>query len=423
VNAHGRNAALPGQPLAAASTPQPAQMQPLAAPLRVGAASQSAIPIARPAPLPVPQPDFHTRPVLPPPPIRHPMPPPAPVPTRPWSVRVRRYAGHLNPLQFVCWQIAAIAVLLSVRQPWPVIVATSAGAAALVAMTTVRAGGRWLYELGPLTTGYLTRSRRRDLPEGGAKTVSLLGMLLPGAGIRTVDTSAGQVMAISHHGGLTALIKPDTLTPALPSPAALLPPPDGQQRFGVQQIFHVGVRQRRLLLAVHATRTVQMPADDELTLALRNGLRRVRRALARAGVPAEPLAEDAALATIAGLTHITGGRGEVREDWRFWRTGAVNQAVFRLTGWDRLPDAHARRLIDLLLAGFPGVAATVTCNARTGAAADAVLRLASTTEAAVEAAAANLAGRLAPFGVDLARLDGTQLSGVAASLPIGVFLP
>ena len=132
-------------------------------------------------------------------------------------------------------------------------------------------------------------------------------------------------------------------------------------------MFHIGVRPdkpRRLWVAVHAARTVDTPVDAELTLALRNAMRRVRRALDRAGVPAEPLAEEQALAAIAGLDHVTGGRNEVREDWRFWRTGPVSQATFRLTGWDGLTDTQARGLINGLLAGVPGVASTVALGAQ-----------------------------------------------------------
>ncbi|GFJ95355.1 hypothetical protein [Phytohabitans rumicis] len=50
-----------------------------------------------------------------------------------------------------------------------------------------------------------------------------------------------------------------------------------------------------------------------------------------------------------------------------------------------------------------------------------MLRLAATTEAAVETALAALAVRAAACGIRLVRLDGTQARGVAASLPIGVF--
>jgi type VII secretion protein EccE len=414
-----------------------------APPLRVAAASSAAaaIPVARALPQAQPDIDVHTRPLLLPPPARQVRPAPATPPTgaapskRTWSRHVREYVRGLTPLQVICWQVAAISVLLTVRQPWPVLTAASVGAGLLVALTSVRVGGRWLYQLAGLATAFLTRNRRRDLPKTGgapATTLALLDMLLPGATIRTLETSQGPAMAISHQGGLTAQLRPSALTPELlarlPMPGALLPTVTDHQ-FGVQLVLHTGVRPdtpRRLWVAVHATRTVDTPVDAELTLALRNAMRRVRRALDRAGVPAQPLAEEQALSAIAGLTHVTGGRNEVREDWRFWRTGPVSQVTYQLTGWHKLTDTQARGMISNLLAGVPGVASTVALGARTERRGDplgcATLRLAATTEAAIETAAGHMTNRLAPVGVRLARLDGTHLSGVAASLPLGVFL-
>ena len=413
--------------------------------LRVGVARPAARTAARPMPQLLSEADLRTRPLLIAPPLRPAQPAAAPRSVPPkkqtWTRHVRSYVERLSPLQVICWQVAAIAVVLTVRQPWPVLVGASVGAATLLALTSVRVGGRWLYELTGLACAFHARTRRMDLPATGGMpgtTLGLLTLLLPGAGIRTLETSQGPAMAISHGGGLTAQLKPKTLTPevlnTLPMPAALLPTvtdnSGAHHTYGVQLVFHMGVRPdkpRRLWVAVHAARTVDTPADDELTLALRNAMRRVRRALGRAGVPAEPLAEEQALSALAGLAHVTGGRNEVREDWKFWRTGPVSQATFLLTGWDRLTDAQARRLVSTMLAGTPGVAATVALGARTERGGDpsatAALRLAATTEAAVGAAADAMTDRLAPSGVRLARLDGAHLTGVAASLPIGVFLP
>ncbi|WP_424184559.1 type VII secretion protein EccE [Actinokineospora sp. G85] len=352
---------------------------------------------------------------------------------RPPRGGVREYLRQLDAIQLVCWQLAALGVLLTARQPWPVLVCACAGAAAVLALTTVRVGGRWLYQVAVLAAGYLARPRRRDLPETAGKTPALLGLLAPGATVRTTETAHGPVMTVSHPGGLAAVLRPTGNPPAgllgvLVLPAALVPAGDGHEhRFGVQTIAHVGVRRDgppKVWFAVHAARTAENPRDEELTLVLRNALRRVRRALERAGVPAEPLAEDTAFTTIAGLAHVTGGRNEVREDWRYWRTGAVSQAAFALTGLDRLSDAQTRRLVADLFANTGGVAVTVAISARhtprRGTRVAGVLRLAATTEAAVTAAAAAISTRTAPAGIRLTRMDGTHSTGVAASLPIGV---
>jgi hypothetical protein len=427
--------------------PQPVRAAAPAAPLVLGAAAAQARAqtLARPAPMPMPMPapEALTRPLGAPrtPPARPPRPTllatTAPRPAPPRTSWVKDFAQHLNVIQVICWQVAALAVVLTVNQPWPVLAGASTGAALLIALTTVRIGGRWLYQLAVLACGYLTRGRRRDLPETSGKTPALLGLLVPGTTVLATETSQGPAMTVSHHGGLAALLRPTgvpgDLIGLLPLPAALLPVGGdgtaGQPHlFGVQTVFHTGVRRDgppKVWLGVHAVRTVDSPRDDELALALRNAMRRVRRAAARAGVPAEPLAEEAGFAAVAGLAHVTGGRTEVREDWRFWRTGPVCQAVFAVDGFDTLADSQARRLVGNLFGVTGGVAVTVTLGARTGRTGTrvaAVLRLAATTEAAVEAALAAVTARAVPPGVRLARLDGTHSSGVAASLPIGVFL-
>lgn len=438
----GNAAALAAQQAASrpVNSPAAAPARTAAPPLRIAAAARVAAPVARAMPQALSEADLHTRPLLLTPPARPARPTPvAPAATAPprqtWSRHVREYVRKLSPLQVICWQVAALSVILTVRQPWPVLASTATAAAVLLTLTSIRVGGRWLYQLVGLAVAFFTRTRATNLPRTGGTpgtTLALLSTLLPGATVRTVETTQGPAMAISHQGGLTAQLKPPALTPellaTLPMPAALLPTVT-DHLFGVQFVLHTGVRSdapRRLWVAVHAARTVDTPVDAELTLALRNAMRRVRRALDRAGVPAQPLAEEQALSMIAGLAHVTGGRSEVREDWKYWRTGPVNQTTFLLTGWADLTDAQTRGLLNSLLAGVPGVASTVTFGARTERRGDprafATLRLAATTEAAIDTAVGHLSNRLVPSGVRLARLDGNQRSGVAASLPIGVFL-
>ncbi|OLR95305.1 hypothetical protein BJP25_07315 [Actinokineospora bangkokensis] len=365
--------------------------------------------------------------------------PPPPPPRPPGSQRgraVRELLGLLTVPQVVCWQVAVVAVLFALGRPWPVLVGTCVAAALLLAATSVRVGGRWLYELGVLGLGHLSRERRRDLPESAGKTPALLDLLLPGATVRTTATGQGPAMTVSHPGGLAAPLRltDDRADPVrgLPLPAALLPSTEGQE-FGVQVVLHAGVRRAgppKVWLAVHAARTVEIPRDADLALVLRNAVRRVRRAARRAGAPVEVLPEEQAFAALAGLAHVTGGRTEVREDWRFWRTGPVCQAVLRLEGADLLTEEETRRLVAALFATTAGAATTVTLGARTGratAAPSLVVRVAATTESAVAdaatAARALLSTPAAPPGARLVRLDGAHSRGVAASLPIGAFLP
>lgn len=339
------------------------------------------------------------------------------------SLRNGRKRWRLNTGQLLCWEVACLVVALSLRQPWPVVAAAVVVAAALVALTVVRLRGRWLYELVVLGCRFLLRTRRHDLPERSGTALALLGALLPGSTIRTVETGQGPVMAISHDQGLTAIIRPRALSPeqlsSFPAPPELLS--GDVQEFGVQTVFHAGAQPGtpiRLWLAVHAPRTVDMATDEELTLALRNRLRRIRRVLQRTGVTTDPLPEDLALAELTGLAHVTGGRTEIRENWSVWRTGPVSQACFVL---EPTGAADARVPIPMLLGRPQGLAITVTLSAPPGAATGLLLRLAAATESALEAAVGRLTNVLSRNGFRLTRLDGTHSCGVAESLPIGGF--
>ncbi|MEC3979284.1 hypothetical protein [Amycolatopsis sp. H20-H5] len=342
------------------------------------------------------------------------------------------YTEHLGVVQVIWWQVAVLSVLGSLRQPWPVLASVSAGAAVVLALTAIRVRGHWLYELLVLRLRFQLRARRHDLPDRADKALALLGLLRPGSSVRTIDTRQGATMVLGNEHGLTALLKPRNppMAASFPPPADLLPGGDGQgHEFAVQAAFHSPARQGtpvRLWLAVQAVRTAEVPDDEELELALRNALRRVRRALVRAGVPTEPLPEDAGFAALTALAHVTGGRHEVREDWGFWRTGPVSQACFTVDGWAGLDGRVAARWVARLLTPTAGIAVTVTVAARSGGRtgtreSTAVLRLAAVTEAAVDSAATWLTALLAPAGLHLSRLDGDHLSGVAASLPLGGF--
>ncbi|MCA1655784.1 MAG: hypothetical protein LC635_04960, partial [Pseudonocardiaceae bacterium] len=144
-------AAPAARPTAAAPYGNAAPARAAAPPLRVAAPGRAAATgqlaaAARPMPQLLSEADLRTRPLLVAPLVRPvrpvPVAPAATPPKQTWAWQVRSYVERLNPLQVICWQVAAISVLLTVRQPWPVLVAASAGAAALLVLTTVRIGGR-----------------------------------------------------------------------------------------------------------------------------------------------------------------------------------------------------------------------------------------------------------------------------------------
>ncbi|WP_236796591.1 hypothetical protein [Amycolatopsis sp. GM8] len=339
----------------------------------------------------------------------------APVVAQP---RPRRFRKPV-PGQILCWQIAIVLATMAARQPWPTAALAVAGAGVLVAASVARYRGRRLYQVMLLQCRSVLRARRHRVPDGSG----LLRLLMPGSVARDVETGQGPVVTISHVEGLTAILRPRTVTKLLlssfPAPGELLAAA-GVPWCEVQTVFHAPARHDRaagIWLAVSIARTPGMATDDELILLLHKGLHRIQQVLERSGVRTGPMDSGAALTAITGLAHIGGGRQELRQSWRLVRTRGVVQACFLLDGQDR---ADLQRLVGTLLTRYPGVAVTATRSARAGETST-LLRLAAATETAVDAAATHAAHLLSPTGIHLTRLDGAQLAGLAASLPIGGF--
>jgi hypothetical protein len=107
----------------------------------------------------------------------------------------------------------------------------------------------------------------------------------------------------------------------------------------------------------------------------------------------------------------------------------VRQSCIRLTGSASLPAANLQALAGALLGTSTGaaqtIAITVTASAdrRTPIRHDAVLRLAASHPATLDAASSVLTNLARSFGVEPERLDGRHATGVAATLPLGVPLP
>ncbi|KOX18984.1 hypothetical protein ADK67_34390 [Saccharothrix sp. NRRL B-16348] len=281
--------------------------------------------------------------------------------------------------RFVCAQLAVLAVLFGVGSPWPVAVPLWVAAAVVLTLALGRWRRRWASEWAWRYVAFRVRRRR---------TGGLLDVVAPGAWVEGDH--------VHGPGGVVAVLRPRLAAPRV---LARLAGPD------VRVVLHVGrgqVRRPRAWVAVQAKRTPELWHDDEVVRVLGNATRRTRRELRRHGVAADLLAEEDLVTTIAALGHVTGHR-EVREDWRYWHSGPVAQACFRL------PGTTARAAVDWLLTAAPGVAVTVALTAD-----DAVVRIAGAAEAAVEAAVVVLSAH-----VRLERLDGLHARGVAASLLIG----
>ncbi|WHT18027.1 type VII secretion protein EccE [Crossiella sp. CA-258035] len=354
---------------------------------------------------------------------------PAPHPTRPTpppappAPAPRRAA--IPALRILCWQLAALTAVLAIGRPWPLATALGVGAA-LIACTAIRVRGRWLTTLMAIRLRHLLRRRAHDLGATEHDPAPLLDLLAPASRIRTATIGGVAAGLLSHPDELVVVLRPRAADHEFLRAAAadaLLPDPDpAMPEFGARLVLHTGPardRPPRTWLAVRALRDPDVFRDEDLTTALANTVRRVLRRLTRAGLPADALAEEDLRAVLPALTHTGSGRGETREDWRFWRAGAVTQAGFRLAGYAQLSTVDRGPLLQRLLAAAPGVAITVAVTTGEDREPTAVLRIAATTGAVVDAAATDLTYLGERFGVRLERLDGRHARALAATMPIG----
>ncbi|MGY6650709.1 type VII secretion protein EccE [Amycolatopsis sp. TRM77291] len=365
-------------------------------------------------------------------PVPAPMPgAPRPNPPEPAPARRAGRFGRIGVPQIVCWQLVLVALVLVAGRPWPLAAAVVTAAVVVLALTTVRIRGRWLYAWLGSASGYLTRDRDRDLRNAGEAGRALLRLLSPEATGTAGEIGDETVFMVSRADGITAVLQPKPAARELPmpSPLTLLPPAREQASdVAAQVIHHVGAdrsRPPRGWVALQALRTVDVHRDADVRQALGNTVRRVRRQLRRAGLPVRALAENEVLGVLASLAHVTAGRARIREDWRYWHSGPICQATFRLDGWDALSPVLTADLSRRLLAAAPGAAVTLAVTARRGAAGtepqvSASIRIAAAGTHAVEHAVRDLELAARRGGLTLDRLDGRHAKGVAATLPLGV---
>ncbi|SFB35992.1 type VII secretion protein EccE [Amycolatopsis marina] len=330
--------------------------------------------------------------------------------------------AELPVLRIVCWQLALVLGFVAIGRPWPVALALGVAATALLAVTAVRLRGSWASTLLRRWLRLLLPNRRRDLTDARAPA-ALLELLAPGTRISTgtAELAGSPCGVLSRDSELLAILRPvragaDEFARAALS-GSLLPDPDqALPVLRLQLVLHRGPQGPavRAWLAVRALRQVDVADDTELRTALSNTIRRMRRRLRNHGLEAAVLAEQDMLATLTALTHVGPGRGAIREDWSFWRTGPVAQVGLRLSG--PTPGRDRVRLVGNLLAAVPGVAFTA---ALVPGEPGLVLRLASTSEAVVNAAALRLTGLGPALDMRIDRLDGLHGPATAATLPIG----
>jgi type VII secretion protein EccE len=366
----------------------------------------------------------------------------------------------VRPGQVVAAQVAvALPIAATGHGPLMMAAAVIAGAA-LIALAWVRMRRRWLFEWAALGVRY--RARSHALP-AGASAAELLRLVAP-------DSTVDEAGVVSDRHGLTAILElgDSTLlrdggtassagdarhalgadgrpTPtaadgrhALPAPSSLLPPEGPEHPPTRVQLLLAGspapaprigggppatsYRQlsdgrlpgyERAVIAVRVLRAEGW-SEADLRRSLTSASRRISRRLAP--LRARRLDGAAVLRVLTELAHHDGSA--VRESWGHLVVGGLVQASFRLRRWPDLRAETARRLVPRMLA-LPAAATTVVIGAGPGRSADLTVRLASDTPAHLAAAAQALRRLVSAEGAAVSRLDGEQLPGTAATLPLG----
>jgi type VII secretion protein EccE len=179
-----------------------------------------------------------------------------------------------------------------------------------------------------------------------------------------------------------------------------------------------GAADQRAFLAVRVVRDGW--PDQELRRTLASALRRLRRRLDQEGIAHQPLGPDALPTVLADLTHHGSGT-PIREGWSGLYAGGLRQASARLGRVATLRPELAGQLIARLLA-LPATT-TVVSVAAAPAGVDLVVRLAAPDAAGLSTAIQALRRLVGPVGLTVQRLDGEQLTGLAATLPLGLVGP
>lgn len=180
--------------------------------------------------------------------------------------------------------------------------------------------------------------------------------------------------------------------------------------------------QQRSMLAVHVRRVGGF-AEDDLRRALTSAIRRVRRRLDRVSLSCRVLTADEAVQAIADLTNHDPGY-PVRESWSAIEAGGLHQVCFRLTKWPD-PRAELGRMLLPRLLTLPGAGTTVSLATERSdrdndeVRAELTVRLAAPSTTVLGAAVDGLRKLLSGAGAKARRLDGAQMDGLAATLPLG----
>lgn len=394
-----------------------------------------------------------------------------PAPSRPRSPRRAGRIGTLAVGQVLTWEAAILAVAAVHQQPLPLLIPVALLAGLALVVSAVRVRGRWGYEWLGLWLRFQTRRRARRISDDTESDPSslvdgVLASVARGARISAMELDDGTAALISHEGGFTVLVE---VVPAhqrqfievshpLPPISVLLPPGEpGEPELAVQAVIHtvpapglrgaqdsaaVSYRQltggglparRRCWVAFQAMHTPDERRAVDLQAALINAVSRLQRRLRSFGLRGHVLAPEETVAELRSLIRLessdprqAGASTAVRERWSVWSTGEQVHTCFGILDWPDPTEDRAAGLLDRLMM-TPSLATTVALAARHAGSeeieVEATLRLTLPSQDAVGRATEKLRTTASAYGARVRRLDGEQVFGVAASLPLGGFLP
>ena len=228
-------------------------------------------------------------------------------------------------------------------------------------------------------------------------------------------------------------------------------------------------------------------SSDQIGQGVGNSVRRLVRRLRHEGISARPLDREEALSVLAGMAHLnastietsaavaaaaTGATIDIRaimarsgadagnhmaplaqEHWDVWWSESIAQASFVIRRWPSLDSAAGQQLISQLTS-VPSLGTTVSLATRRvppkqleqpapdkpgfvkkpgrpqqaphhqdDVTVELTVRIAAPNQQRLASVSSALVERAKQCGARLERLDGQQVRGVAATLPLGGFLP
>ncbi len=362
----------------------------------------------------------------------------------------RRFLG-VGSGQIVAAQIALLLVFIGYRINPIVLAVTVPIAGAIIVLGWGRMRGRWLSQWLAVWTRHKGRARHL---EQGSDTAMLLSLIHPGSRVSTFDIEAVPAAMIADSEGMVALLElgESSVIPArawhpLPSPASLLPAPaPDTPPVRIQLLLHAiattgmapvaaSYRQLtsgRLLASERAVLAIRVQraegwSDDDLERALSGAVRKVRAKLG--GIPHRPLGEVAALRLVGELSGHDGTRVG-QEGWNAMHIGGLLQTSYVVERWPQPHPDPSHALLPRLMR-LPATMTTVSLTAgpwrlstdTSGPTGDQIpaqlaIRVATPDQASLGNAITALRQTLSSDHAGGRRLDGEQMDGLMATLPL-----